>query len=247
MRFPRIDWLCAVDRVVWIFLRLGMVTLLVSPEFRHMCVRFIVVVLILTDTGTVPADEAGGRSPRPDVATRTSKDFRWNVQVPERRWEFVVIHHSATTRGSVESIHRDHQSRRDGNGNPWLGIGYHFVIGNGNGMPDGTISPTFRWKQQLHGAHSGTLRHNGRGVGICLIGNFEESAPTEAQRKSVTSLIRMLTDRYEIAQKNVKGHRQIRATACPGRHFPFKEIVKDSFRVGVRHHPSRSFATRSFQ
>ena len=211
-----------------------------------MCVCLILVLLILKAPGIVLAEEPERLSPGSSPSIGTSDAFHWNVAVPERRWEFVVIHHSATTRGSVESIHRDHQSRRDGDGNPWLGIGYHFVIGNGNGMPDGIISPTFRWKQQLHGAHSGTLRHNGRGIGICLIGDFEETAPTEAQRKSVTSLIRMLTDRYEIPAKKVKGHSQIRATACPGRYFPFKKIVEESVQVGVTRYRRRSVATYDF-
>lgn len=161
--------------------------------------------------------------------------FAWDVDVPERPWEFVVIHHSATTSGSVESIHREHRRRKDGNGKPWLGIGYHFVIGNGNGMEDGEISSSFRWKEQIHGAHCGSLRHNGRGIGICLIGNFEDSKPTEAQRASVTRLIRMLTDRYNIPRSRVLGHQQVRATECPGRHFPLREIVEESVREDVPH------------
>lgn len=149
-----------------------------------------------------------------------------DVQVSERSWEFVVIHHSATTSGSVESIHREHRSRRDRSGNPWLGIGYHFVIGNGMGMADGQISPTFRWKQQIHGAHSGSLRHNDRGVGICLIGNFEESSPSPAQLNAVTELIRHIARQYHIQPTAIIGHKNVRATACPGRHFPLADVVE---------------------
>ncbi|MCH2200665.1 MAG: N-acetylmuramoyl-L-alanine amidase [Fuerstiella sp.] len=150
-----------------------------------------------------------------------------------------MVHHSATKRGSVESIHRNHRNRRDRNGQPWLGIGYHFVIGNGNGMPDGSISPTFRWKQQLHGAHSGSLLHNGRGIGICLIGNFEEEPPTAAQLTSITSLIRTLTVRFKIRKEKVIGHRSVRATACPGRLFPLKEIVNEAMPSNLTFIPTR--------
>jgi hypothetical protein len=148
-----------------------------------------------------------------------------DVQAPVRNWEFVVIHHSATLSGSLESIHREHQSRRDGSGNPWLGIGYHFVIGNGAGMADGQISSTFRWKQQIHGAHSGSLQYNDRGIGICLIGNFEKSRPSPAQLEAVTELLKLLAERYRIPSTKIVGHKNIRATACPGRHFPMTDVV----------------------
>ena len=144
----------------------------------------------------------------------------------ERRWSFLVLHHSATTSGSVESIHREHQQRKDRYGNNWLGIGYHFVIGNGSGMADGEIRPTFRWNEQIHGAHSGSTVHNGHGVGICLIGDFEQSAPTKKQIASLKQLAAALADRYQIPRTQVIGHNTVRATACPGKYFPASEIIE---------------------
>lgn len=143
-----------------------------------------------------------------------------------RRWVYVVIHHSATSSGSVEGIHAEHRQRRDSSGNLWLGIGYHFVIGNGNGMPDGQIESTFRWRQQLHGAHSGSAVHNANGIGICLIGNFEETAPTKEQLKSVTDLVESLASRHHIPARLVIGHKTVKPTACPGRHFPLQDVVR---------------------
>jgi hypothetical protein len=137
-----------------------------------------------------------------------------------------VIHHTATPRGSVESIHRAHLARRDSNGNPWRGIGYHFVIGNGQGMPDGQIGPTFRWRDQMAGAHAGEAKFNEQGIGICLVGNFEEQAPTDAQLQSFVALASSLTADYEIPDSNIKGHRDIKSTACPGRNFPLQELTR---------------------
>ena len=105
----------------------------------------------------------------------------WKPSVPPRNWTWIVIHHTASSHGSVESIHAAHLQRRDRNGNPWRGIGYHFVIGNGNGMEDGEIEPTFRWRQQLPGAHAGEDEHNQHGIGIALVGNFELGPPTPAK------------------------------------------------------------------
>lgn len=151
-----------------------------------------------------------------------------HAEAVERRWVYVVIHHSATSAGSVEGIHAEHRQRRDSSGNLWLGIGYHFVIGNGNGMPDGQIESTFRWRQQLHGAHSGSAVHNANGIGICLIGNFEEKAPTTEQLKSVTQLVESLASRYKVPARLVIGHKTVKPTACPGRHFPLQDVVRNA-------------------
>ena len=194
-----------------------------------MVIRQAVLLCFCIVTPVVTATDAGTETVK-EIKHSSDNDmtFDTNAHVNKRPWDFIVLHHSATTSGSVESIHRGHRSRKDSNGKSWLGIGYHFVIGNGNGMVDGEISATFRWMQQLHGAHSGSLRHNDRGIGICLIGNFEESKPTAAQRESVTQLIQSLADRYNIPKKRVIGHYQVRATACPGRHFPLREVVEKS-------------------
>lgn len=148
----------------------------------------------------------------------------WKPKVAERDWKYIVIHHTATSRGSVESIHQTHLARRDRNGNPWLGIGYHFVIGNGNGMRDGEIEPTFRWRQQLHGAHAGVGDYNRQGIGIALIGNFDKHRPTTAQLVSVKRLVAALKTEYGIAARKVVGHSDIRATVCPGRYFPLADV-----------------------
>ena len=194
---------------------------MVTRPAMVLCFFLVTPIVMATDAGT--ENVKGIKRP-----SDNGMIFDTNVHIHERPWEFIVLHHSATTSGSVESIHRGHRSRKDSNGKSWLGIGYHFVIGNGNGMLDGEISATFRWTQQLHGAHSGSLHHNDRGIGICLIGNFEESKPTAAQCESVTRLIQFLSDQHNIPKKRIIGHYQVRATACPGRHFPLREVVEKS-------------------
>ena len=162
------------------------------------------------------------------LQNRRVEQFLWQPEDKERRWIYVVIHHSATESGSVEAIHKEHSKRKDSAGNFWLGIGYHFVIGNGSGMPDGEIESTFRWKQQIHGAHSGSTVHNANGIGICLIGNFQQDAPTEKQLSAVSKLIRQLTVRYKIPGSLVIGHNTVKPTACPGRNFPLQDVIRKS-------------------
>ena len=99
------------------------------------------------------------------------------------------------------------------------------MIGNGNGMPDGRIEPTFRWREQLHGAHAGDEEYNEHGVGVCLIGNFEERSPTPQQLAAVKRLVATLKREYRISADRVIGHSEVKATACPGKHFPLAEVA----------------------
>jgi hypothetical protein len=129
------------------------------------------------------------------------------------------LHHTATDSGSVKSIDAEHRK------NHWLGIGYHFVIGNGKGMGDGEIAPTFRWTQQLQGAHAGNAPYNELGIGVVLVGNFEERRPTVRQRAAARRLVLALQRQYHISADRVVAHRDVRNTKCPGKFFPFAEIA----------------------
>ena len=160
-----------------------------------------------------------------------------------REWSAIVLHHTATETGSVESIDAEHRARRDAQGNPWKGIGYHFLIGNGRGMKDGEIVPTFRWKDQIDGAHAGNAQYNQTGIGICLVGNFEEAPPTEAQVKAARRLIAELQTLCDIEMPGIVRHGDVKATACPGKLFPWDQVVDrklaltDGAAPGVRRKP----------
>ena len=99
---------------------------------------------------------------------------------------------------------------------PWRGIGYHFVIGNGRGMPDGAVEPTFRWRRQLAGAHAGVRDYNARGVGVALIGDFTKADPTPAQLAAAKGLVARLRAEFDIPADRVVGHGDVKSTACPG-------------------------------
>lgn len=160
-------------------------------------------------------------------AEKTGQEsFDWEPDEAEREWTAIVLHHTAASHGSVESIHEAHLKRKDKSGNPWMGIGYHFVIGNGNGMGDGEIQPTFRWREQIHGAHAGIREYNQSGIGITLIGNFEKEPPTDAQLGAVKNLVAQLKRKYHIPDDRIVGHGKLKATACPGKLFPLEEVIR---------------------
>jgi hypothetical protein len=182
----------------------------------------LALLAVATSAAIEPAPAA-----RPDTLSADLEPGR-----AARTWTSIVLHHSATRGGSVEAIDAAHRRQKDARGESWLGIGYHFVIGNGQQMGDGELQPTFRWRQQLAGAHAGRREHNEHGIGICLIGNFDQSAPTARQLQTARRLVDALSARFDIAPRNVLRHADVAATACPGRHFSLEDVVAARPRAG---------------
>lgn len=140
---------------------------------------------------------------------------------PPREWRYLVIHHSATPGGSAQSFDQNHRERG------WRCLGYHFVIGNGNGQADGVIVAGPRWYSQEAGAHANSNEYNLHGIGVCLVGNMDELPPTPAQWAATRALVAQLRRTYGISSENVVGHNQIRgggATACPGKLTALDEL-----------------------
>jgi hypothetical protein len=150
-------------------------------------------------------------------------DPEWNVPL-KRDWEGILIHHSATEGGNLAKFDRYH---REVNG--WLMVGYDFIICNGDGGPDGLVQTSDRWRQQIQGAHAGKdlKRYNDHWVGICLVGDFSRERPTAKQMASLRRLVRYLQDRCGIPAANIRTHRDVRDTDCPGKHFPLGEVLRD--------------------
>jgi len=143
----------------------------------------------------------------------------------EKKWMAIVLHHSATETGNSAIFDKMHREQ-----NHWDGVGYDFVIGNGTNSGDGEVEVTFRWRNQVAGAHCGGTPDNWANedaVGICLVGNFDYSVPTAKQMQSLTELINFLQQRYKISASRIYGHRDTpgaRVTDCPGAMFPMTRL-----------------------
>lgn len=165
--------------------------------------------------------------PKPPPAKTTTKSDFGNWLPPshmEKQWTAIVIHHSGTTNGNAAIFDEWHRQ-----GNHWEGVGYDFVIGNGTDSADGRVEVTFRWRKQQTGAHCKTPNNwaNKNAVGICLVGNFNNTAPTSRQMQSLVKLIGFLQNRYGIPKSRIYGHKDTpgaRATDCPGRNFPMARL-----------------------
>ena len=107
---------------------------------------------------------------------------------------------------SAAEIHHSHLAQG------WAGIGYHFVV-----RKDGTIEegrPVDTVGSHAYGENSHT-------IGIHVCGNFEIGSPTSAQIEKTAMLVATLCADYSlpIDRKHIVGHRELMATACPGRNL----------------------------
>ncbi len=138
-------------------------------------------------------------------------------------WTHIVIHHSGTRQGNVRDMDRYHREQR----RMVNGLGYHFVIGNGQGMADGEIAIGPRWSRQQDGGHLASAAQNQYAIGICLIGNFDQTRPTAQQLASLRALVRHLQQQCGIPTSQVTTHTliNVRPTRCPGRHFPTEAFL----------------------
>ena len=144
----------------------------------------------------------------------------WYPPGAERRWRAIVIHHSADENGGAQRYDQAHRNRG------WDELGYHFIIGNGSDTGNGVVEVGSRWRKQKHGAHCKTPDnfYNEYGIGICLVGNFENHPPSEAQLASLRKLLLFLMNRYDLGAGQIYGHGEVGRTACPGRQMPLSNL-----------------------
>jgi hypothetical protein len=147
------------------------------------------------------------------------------LRIKPGRWRYVVAHHSAVEVGNARTygaFHRDIVGMENG-------LAYHFVIGNGRDSGDGEIEIGPRWLKQLDGGHVKDQSYNECGIGICLVGNFQNHRPSPKQLAAFTTLVDWLRDEAPLGSRpKFTVHRwvDLRHTVCPGRWFPYAEMKK---------------------
>ncbi|XP_055905690.1 peptidoglycan-recognition protein SB1-like [Eupeodes corollae] len=151
------------------------------------------------------------------------KRSEWNAAKPidksplNSSVPYVIVHHSASPpacytrlacQNALRSMQRTHQLV-----NGWDDIGYNFLIG-ADDDGDGEIYEGRGFG--VKGAHA--PGYNYRSIGICLIGNWSESVPPQGMLDKMKQLINYGVEKGHI-QRNYRlhGHRQVKATECPGK------------------------------
>ena len=153
----------------------------------------------------------------------SSMDFLTQTKAPikQGRWKAIVIHESGEPVGSQASLEEKARA------NNLRGIGYHFVVGNGNGMGDGEVYVSNRWLEQRVGAHCGGSRGdemNREAIGICMVGQGDYRKFTNAQLKQLVRLVDSIQREFDIPAEQVYLYRDIANASSPGKLFPAVEF-----------------------
>jgi len=136
--------------------------------------------------------------------------FETTNPVAGGRWKYVFVHHSQTPSGNAATL-----AARPG------GLGDHFVIGNGSGCVDGEIQIGHRWASQLPaGPAPGLSAVRPDCISICLVGDFNHSAPTATQRVRLNQLVATLQSGLAIPGGSVHTVQGTNTPADAGRLFP---------------------------
>ena len=129
----------------------------------------------------------------------------------------IVLHHSVTPQStSWETIsswgkngYADYHFGVDFNGKIYQGCPINQVAAH-CGLDYGDYSP------------SGVFNQNS--LAICAIGNFETQTMNQSQINGIVQCIKNIKVVYPGVF--IKLHRELVSTACPGKHYPFTEILK---------------------
>lgn len=151
-----------------------------------------------------------------DIRSRAS----WGARYPDGDLTLsglaaeVFAHHSVTTQLSPSaSVADEEREMREleavGQERFGAGISYNVVI-----FPSGRAYQGCSFHRR--GTHTGGRNSTTRS--ICFAGNYEIHKPTEAQIATANAIYRDGQGRWWIHDAPVRGHRDLKSTACPGRH-----------------------------
>lgn len=130
--------------------------------------------------------------------------------------EYITIHHDGmtpfTATDYASSAARIELYRNGHRGRGWGDIGYHYVIDREGRIWEGR---SLKWQ----GAH---VRNRNEGnLGILVMGNFDEQAPSDRQLAALERHLRTCMAKYKVPVSRVRTHREWDGakTACPGKNL----------------------------
>lgn len=212
----------------------------ISPPSRRTWVVWASFAAAMTAVAGVLALSDQGTSAQGFVAThlvtlgeQSAEDpvFRIDAPLDHQRWKGIVIHHLGAPGGDAESVHRRHLSYG------YQGLGYHFLIGNGNGLGDGVVHVGYRWNEQLPGVHTVGVQadyYNEHFIGICLIGNGDRRPYTDRQMAHLVSLVQRLQRELDIPASAVYLHRDVAEGVNPPETGPGRFFARAAFEEQLR-------------
>lgn len=140
----------------------------------------------------------------------------------------LVVHHTGGRLGRLDSpgfINLRHKYLRG-----FDEIGYHYVIGAGVFSEDGKVYEG-RNPEKV-GAHA--KGNNSDSIGVVLIGNLNQTQPTQKQVESLADLLADNCKKYQIPTTEIYGHNELGGeTDCPGKNLSMdyvRRVVSERLR-----------------
>lgn len=127
-----------------------------------------------------------------------------------RSWKYIYIHQSKTAYTDIKPSADD--------------VTDHFVIGNGAGTGDGDLLLSYRWRGQKPAAPpQGASSMDQDCISVSLVGDLDRAAPTQAQMRRLSELVRSLRTKYGIPANRVLVSNESSAAGI-GRLFPASDF-----------------------
>lgn len=142
------------------------------------------------------------------IIERVKLAFRGKL-TPIKKVTKLVCHHPAHPTWGIMDIHNYHK-----NTNGWAGIGYNYFVAKTGRIYEG--------RGKHVGAHCSG--RNSDTLGVCFQGDFDKQQMTDAQVKAGGWLIAKLIKEHGLQINDVLGHRDLAATACPGKNFRMADL-----------------------
>lgn len=128
----------------------------------------------------------------------------------------IIMHHSASIDGQAQNwgeIRRYHIHKRG-----WSNIGYHYGIE----VVDYDYEILIGRFEHENGVHC--TGQNSQAIGICMVGNFEKHPVPLLQWHKALRLVRQIMKTHDLKPTDVYGHRDFKATACPGKKLDMEKF-----------------------
>jgi len=151
-----------------------------------------------------------------------------NTRKIKEKLQYIVLHHSYIPIGYDDNTHiniLEKESAAFNKRNPTCdsALFYHYVI-----LPSGNVLN--RVPAGIYAAHCGKNSgdygkiNNDNSIAICVSARLDQEKMTDAQWKSLVNEVKYQSEKHNL--KIVK-HSDVVFTACPGRNFPFKRLLKE--------------------